>query len=59
MEAYKKFAEDFPEYDIDVLQEFSNILDTKIGIQDDKVTFYVFERMINQILSSCTESNNA
>ena len=41
------------------LEEFSNILDTKIGIQDDKVTFYVFERMINQILSSCTESNNA
>ena len=41
------------------LEELSNILDTKIGIQDDKVTFYVFERMINQILSSCTESNNA
>ena len=41
------------------LEELSKIIDTQIGVQDAKVTFYVFERKINQILSSCTETNNA
>ena len=41
------------------LQEFAQFIETEIGVQNDKVTSYIFERKINQILSSCTESNNS
>lgn len=40
------------------LEELGTILETQIGMQNNEVTFYVFERKVNQILTSCTESNN-
>lgn len=34
------------------------VIDRALGVQDGNVTFYVLQRNIDQIISSCAESNN-
>lgn len=39
-------------------ETFSEILETRIGMTQDGVTFYKVERKLNEILSECAETNN-
>lgn len=41
------------------LEELSNIIETQIGIEGEEVTGYTLNGKVNQILSECTETNNA
>ena len=38
---------------------FNRIFRTNIGVQNDSVSFYVFDNELNQIVKECSESNNA
>ena len=41
------------------LETLQSIIEHDIGIQDNKLTFYIYERNINQILSECSSSNKS
>ena len=41
------------------VEELSNIIETQIGIEGEEVTGYTLNGKVNQILSDCTETNNA
>ena len=38
-------------------EEMDIVLSTKLGVQEDKVTFFILESEVNKILLSCSESN--
>ncbi|OAV68842.1 hypothetical protein Barb6XT_00795 [Bacteroidales bacterium Barb6XT] len=40
-------------------QTIANVIADKLGIENNKVTCYVLNRSVNQILSECSETNNA
>lgn len=40
-------------------ETIGEVIDKALGMQDGNVTFYVFQRNVDQIISSCSESNNA
>ena len=56
LNSYK--AELFSDINNASLDTISSVLEDKIGIQEKKVTFYVFNRMVNQILKECSEAND-
>ena len=40
-------------------ETIGEVVDRALGVQDGNVTFYVLQRHIDQIISSCSESNNS
>lgn len=40
-------------------ETIGEVVDRAFGVQGGNVTFYVFQRNVDQIISSCSESNNA
>lgn len=40
-------------------ETIGEVVDRALGVQDGNVTFYVLQRNIDQIISSCSESNNS
>lgn len=40
-------------------ETIGEVVDRAFGVQDGNVTFYVLKRNVDQIVSSCSESNNA
>lgn len=49
----------FSKIDSSSLENINQVIERNIGIQNDKVTFFIFEGKINQILSENAEINNA
>lgn len=41
------------------LETIEEVLNSKIGVQGDKTTFYVFNNEVNQIVRECTDANGA
>lgn len=41
------------------LDTIEEVLNSKIGVQGDKITFYVFNNEVNQIVRECTVANGA
>lgn len=56
LKSYK--AELLSDIDNASLDTISSVLEDKIGIQEKEVTFYVFNRTVNQILKECSEAND-
>lgn len=49
----------FSKIDSSSLENINQVIERNIGIQNDNVTFFIFEGKINQILSENAEINNA
>ncbi|MCQ2329927.1 MAG: 50S ribosome-binding GTPase [Paludibacteraceae bacterium] len=41
------------------VETIGEVIDRALGMEDGNVTFYVFQRKINQMISACVESNDA
>lgn len=41
------------------VETIGEVVDRALGVQDGNVTFYVLQRNVDQIISSCSESNNS